>query len=93
MAARTAARIGDATTVLDEEQVSAFVQEQLGRPSVRRAQRLRAGARCDPDLPLPLLLRAVHGALQVRVASGTSTQTLRPSNGWAASCSCTNRVT
>ena len=49
--AATAARIGDAATVLDEDQVTGFVQEQLAAPPVRRAQRLRAGARRDPDLP------------------------------------------
>ena len=30
--AATAARIGDAATVLDEDQVTAFVREQLARP-------------------------------------------------------------
>lgn len=65
--AGSAARVGDAATVLSDEQVTAFVHEQL------------AGHRFDgrsvcvlvPDAtrtcPLPLLLRAVHGALHGRV--------------------------
>ncbi len=64
----TAARIGDAGTVLAAEQVRAFVREQL------------AGADLDgrsvcvlvPDgtrsCPLPLLLSAVHGSLHGRVS-------------------------
>ena len=65
--AATAARIGDATTVLDEDQVAGFVREQLA------AQEFDGRSVCVlvPDAtrtcPLPLLLGAVHGALHGRV--------------------------
>jgi nickel-dependent lactate racemase len=65
--AASAARIGDATTVLDEDQVAGFVHEQLaGHPFDGRSVCVLV-----PDAtrtcPLPLLLRAVHGALHGRV--------------------------
>lgn len=65
--AATAARIGDATTVLDEDEVTRFVHEQLtAHPFDGRSVCVLV-----PDAtrtcPLPLLLRAVHGALHGRV--------------------------
>lgn len=65
--AETAARVGDETTVLDEEQVTAFIADQLaGHPFDGRSVCVLV-----PDAtrtcPMPLLLRAVHGALHGRV--------------------------
>jgi nickel-dependent lactate racemase len=63
-----AARIGGAGAVLTEEDIRAFVREQLG------AARLDGRSVCVlvPDgtrsCPLPLLLEAVHGALHGRVS-------------------------
>jgi nickel-dependent lactate racemase len=65
--AATAARIGDAATVLDEDQVAGFVHEQLGAHPFDG----RSVCVLVPDgtrtCPLPLLMRAVHGALHGRV--------------------------
>jgi nickel-dependent lactate racemase len=66
--AAAAARIGDAATVLDEDQVTGFVREQLaGHPFDGRSVCVLV-----PDAtrtcPLPLLMRAVHGALHGRVS-------------------------
>ena len=66
--ASSAARVGDATTVLDEDQVTGFVQEQLtAHPFDGRSVCVLV-----PDAtrtcPLPLLMRAVHGALHRRVS-------------------------
>jgi nickel-dependent lactate racemase len=66
--AASAARIGDASTVLDDEQFAAFVAEQLaGHPFDGRSVCVLV-----PDAtrtcPLPLLMRAVHGALHGRVS-------------------------
>jgi nickel-dependent lactate racemase len=63
-----AARLGDAVTVLDEDQVTAFVRERLtAHPFDGRSVCVLV-----PDAtrtcPLPLLLRAVHGALHGRVS-------------------------
>jgi nickel-dependent lactate racemase len=65
--AAAAARIGDAATVLDEDEVSRFVHEQLeAHPFDGRSVCVLV-----PDAtrtcPLPLLMRAVHGALHGRV--------------------------
>ncbi len=65
--AASAARVGDASTVLDDEQVVAFVTEQLtAHPFDGRSVCVLV-----PDAtrtcPLPLLVRAVHGALHGRV--------------------------
>jgi nickel-dependent lactate racemase len=65
--AASAARVGDASTVLDEETVSAFVTEQLtAHPFDGRSVCVLV-----PDhtrtCPLPLLMRAVHTALHGRV--------------------------
>jgi nickel-dependent lactate racemase len=66
--AASAARIGDAGTVLEEEQVTAFVREQLAAHPFDG----RSVCVLVPDAtrtsPLPLLLRAVHGALHGRVS-------------------------
>jgi nickel-dependent lactate racemase len=67
-AAVGAAQIGGADLVLSEDQVTAFVHEQLG------AARLDGRSVCVvvPDgsrsCPLPLLLSAVHGALHGRAS-------------------------
>ncbi len=66
--AAAAARVGDAATVLDEDQVTGFVREQLaGHPFDGRSVCVLV-----PDAtrtcPLPLLMRAVHGALHGRVS-------------------------
>jgi nickel-dependent lactate racemase len=66
--AAAAARIGDAATVLDEDQVTGFVREQFaGHPFDGRSVCVLV-----PDAtrtcPLPLLMRAVHGALHGRVS-------------------------
>ena len=65
--AASAARVGDATTVLDDDVVAAFVTEQLAaRPFDGRSVCVLV-----PDAtrtcPLPLLMRAVHRALHGRV--------------------------
>ncbi|MGV0791640.1 lactate racemase domain-containing protein [Mycolicibacterium sp. XJ1819] len=66
--ADSAARIGDATTVLSEDEVAGFIHEQFGAyPFDGRSVCLLV-----PDAtrtcPLPLLLRAVHGTLHGRVS-------------------------
>ena len=66
--AAAAARIGDETTVLSDDEVADFVREQLS------AYQFDGRSVCVlvPDAtrtcPLPLLLRAVHGALHGRVS-------------------------
>src|SRR4051812_16039930 len=66
--AASAARVGDASTVLDEETVSAFVIEQLAAHPFDG----RSVCVLVPDhtrtCPLPLLVRAVHTALHGRVS-------------------------
>jgi nickel-dependent lactate racemase len=65
--AASAARLGDASTVLDDEQITAFVTEQLGAHPFdgrRVCVLVPDGTR---TCPLPLLMRAVHGALHGRV--------------------------
>jgi nickel-dependent lactate racemase len=66
--AASAARAGDASTVLDAEAVRAFVAEQLGRHPFDG----RSVCVLVPDhtrtCPLPLLMRAVHAALHGRVS-------------------------
>ena len=66
--AATAARIGDATTVLDEDQVSAFVREQLAAHPFDGRSVCVLVPDATRTCPLPLLLRAVHGALHGRVS-------------------------
>src|SRR5690349_1877646 len=64
----SATRLADASTVLDEEAVSAFVVEQLGKYPFDG----RSVCVLVPDhtrtCPLPLLMRAVHTALHGRVS-------------------------
>ena len=66
--AASAARLGDATTVLEEEQITAFVRERL----VTHPFNGRSVCVLVPDAtrtcPIPLLLRAVHGALHGRIS-------------------------
>ncbi len=66
--AATAARVGDASTVLDDEQVTAFITEQLAAHPFDG----RSVCVLIPDAtrtcPLPLLMRAVHTALHGRVS-------------------------
>jgi nickel-dependent lactate racemase len=66
--AASAARVGDASTVLDEEAVSTFVTEQLAAHPFDG----RSVCVLVPDhtrtCPLPLLIRAVHTALHDRVS-------------------------
>src|SRR5450755_2113475 len=63
-----AAQIGGADGVLTDEQVSRFVAEQLGAADLDG----RSVCVLVPDgtrsAPLPLLLSALHGALQGRVS-------------------------
>jgi hypothetical protein len=65
--AASAARVGDASTVLDDDTVSAFIAEQLAAHPFDG----RSVCVLVPDhtrtCPLPLLMRAVHGALHERV--------------------------
>jgi nickel-dependent lactate racemase len=65
--AASAARVGDASTVLGDEQITAFIAEQLGAHPFdgRRVCVLVPDA--TRTCPLPLLMRAVHGALHGRV--------------------------
>src|SRR5690349_1942306 len=66
--AASAARVGDASTVLDDGAVSAFVAEQLAAHPFDG----RSVCVLVPDhtrtCPLPLLMRAVHRALHGRVS-------------------------
>jgi nickel-dependent lactate racemase len=66
--AASAARIGDAAGVLDDDQVTAFVHEQLAAHPFdgRRVCVLVPDA--TRTCPLPLLMRAVHGALHGRAS-------------------------
>src|SRR4051794_30999683 len=65
--AASAARIGDASTVLDEEQITAFVAEQLGSQPFDGRSVCVLVPDATRTCPLPLLMRAVHGALHGRV--------------------------
>ena len=66
--AATAARVGDAATVLDEDQVTGFVQEQLAAHPFDGRSVCVLVPDATRTCPLPLLLRAVHGALHGRVS-------------------------
>src|SRR3954462_10265030 len=66
--AATAARIGDATTVLDEDQVTAFVHEQLAAHPFDGRSVCVLVPDATRTCPLPLLLGAVHRALHGRVS-------------------------
>ncbi len=66
--AASAARIGDATTVLDEDRVTAFVHEQLAAHPFDGRSVCVLVPDATRTCPMPLLLRAVHGALRGRVS-------------------------
>ncbi|KUI48497.1 hypothetical protein AU198_21290 [Mycobacterium sp. GA-1199] len=66
--AATAARIGGATTVLTEDEVTQFVHEQLGAHAFDGRSVCVLVPDATRTCPLPLLLRAVHGALYGRVS-------------------------
>ena len=65
--AASAARIGDASTVLDEEQISSFIAEQLAEHPFDGRSVCVLVPDATRTCPLPLLLRGVHGALHGRV--------------------------
>jgi nickel-dependent lactate racemase len=65
--ADSAARIGDAATVLADGQVTAFVQEQLAAHPFDGRSVCVLVPDATRTCPLPLLLRAVHAALHSRV--------------------------
>jgi nickel-dependent lactate racemase len=66
--AASAARIGDATTVLAEDLVTAFVREQLAAYPFEGRSVCVLVPDATRTCPLPLLLRAVHTALHGRVS-------------------------
>ena len=66
--AATAARIGDAATVLDEDQVTAFVHEQLAAHPFDGRSVCVLVPDATRTCPLALLLGAVHRALHGRVS-------------------------
>src|SRR3712207_8531504 len=66
--AASAARVGDASSVLDDEQVTAFVAEQLARHPFDGRSVCVLVPDATRTCPLPLLMRAVHGALHGRVS-------------------------
>lgn len=65
--AASAAREGDATTVLADEQVTAFVTDQLAAHPFDGRSVCVLVPDATRTCPLPLLMRAVHGALHGRV--------------------------
>lgn len=65
--AASAARIGDATAVLDADQVVGFVHEQLAAHPFDGRSVCVLVPDATRTCPLPLLMRAVHGALHGRV--------------------------
>ena len=66
--AASAARIGDPRTVLDDEQVTAFVAEQLSAHPFDGRSVCVLVPDATRTCPLPLLMQAVHGALHGRVS-------------------------
>jgi nickel-dependent lactate racemase len=66
--AAAAARIGDATTVLDEDRVTGFVHEQLGAHPFDGRSVCVLVPDATRTCPMPLLLCALHGALHGRVS-------------------------
>ncbi|GEL25209.1 hypothetical protein PSU4_41630 [Pseudonocardia sulfidoxydans NBRC 16205] len=66
--AAAAARIGDATTVLDADQVTAFVLRELADHPFDGRSVCVLVPDATRTCPLPLLLRAVHEALHGRVS-------------------------
>ncbi|CCH88476.1 conserved protein of unknown function [Modestobacter italicus] len=65
--AASATRVGDASTVLDDEQVTEFVADQLGAHPFDGRSVCVLVPDATRTCPLPLLMRAVHGALHGRV--------------------------
>jgi nickel-dependent lactate racemase len=65
--AASAARIGDPATVLTDEQVTAFVADQLAAHPFDGRSVCVVVPDATRTCPLPLLMRAVHGALHGRV--------------------------
>jgi nickel-dependent lactate racemase len=65
--AASAARVGDSWTVLDDEQVTAFIAEQLAAHPFDGRSVCVLVPDATRTCPLPLLMRAVHGALHGRV--------------------------
>ena len=66
--ATSAARAGDASTVLDDEQVVAFIAEQLAAHPFDGRSVCVLVPDATRTCPLPLLVQAVHGALHGRVS-------------------------
>jgi nickel-dependent lactate racemase len=66
--AASAARIGDASTVLDDQQITAFITEQLAAHPFDGRSVCVVIPDATRTCPLPLLMRAVHGALHGRVS-------------------------
>ncbi|RSM69522.1 hypothetical protein DMB66_11025 [Actinoplanes sp. ATCC 53533] len=65
--AASAARVGDAATVLDDEQITAFITEQLTAYPFEGRSVCVLVPDATRTCPLPLLMRAVHAALHGRV--------------------------
>lgn len=66
--AASAARVGDAGTVLSDEQVSTFIAEQLAAHPFDGRSVCVLVPDATRNCPLPLLMRAVHAALHGRVS-------------------------
>ncbi|MDN5857627.1 MAG: lactate racemase domain-containing protein, partial [Pseudonocardia sp.] len=66
--AESAARLGDATTVLGDDEVAEFVLDQLGAHPFDGRSVCVLVPDATRTCPLPLLLRAVHQALHGRVS-------------------------
>jgi len=66
--AASAARAGDASTVLDDEQITAFITEQLTAYPFEGRSVCVLVPDATRTCPLPLLIRAVHAALHGRVS-------------------------
>jgi nickel-dependent lactate racemase len=65
--AASAARVGDASTVLGDDQVTAFIADQLGKHAFDGRSVCVLVPDATRTCPLPLLMRAVHAALHGRV--------------------------
>src|SRR3954468_2780757 len=66
--AASAARVGGASTVLAAEQIVAFITEQLGAHPFDGRSVCVLVPDATRTCPLPLLMRAVHGALHGRAS-------------------------
>src|ERR671921_114101 len=65
--AASAARVGDASTVLDDDAVTAFISERLAAHPFDGRSVCVLVPDATRTCPLPLLIRAVHEALHGRV--------------------------